>query len=167
MKARAAECEEDFPFDVNQLPVDMLSISAHKFNGPKGVGALYVRKGTPALFSPVCGGSQEKKRRGGTENVAGIMGFGKACELAADRIVEGKKIGALRNYFQKKIAIDHGAPPLAASALDQCFKRAKYDELHKTYLTVLGMKHKRAPSEWALLDLCNLLLAELEKNITA
>ena len=54
-----------------------------------------------------------------------------------------------------------------ASALDQCFKRAKYDELHKTYLTVLGMKHKRAPSEWALLDLCNLLLAELEKNITA
>lgn len=53
------------------------------------------------------------------------------------------------------------------SVLDQCFKRAKYDELHTAYLKVLAMKHKRAPSEWALLDLCNLLLAELEKNITA
>ena len=91
------------PFDVNKFPVDMLSISAHKFNGPKGVGALYLRKGTPTLFSPVCGGNQEKKRRGGTENVAGIMGFGKACELVTDIIVKEKKIAVLRDYFQKKI----------------------------------------------------------------
>ena len=81
----------------------MLSISAHKFNGPKGVGALYIRKGTPALYSPVCGGSQEKKRRGGTENVAGIMGFGKACELAVERTVKAGKLAELRDYFQKQI----------------------------------------------------------------
>ena len=67
------------------------------------MGALYLRKGTPALFSPVCGGSQEKKRRGGTENVAGIIGFGKACELAGDRKIEGNKIADLRDYFQKQI----------------------------------------------------------------
>jgi len=98
----AVQSVAKIPFDVNKIPVDMLSISAHKFNGPKGVGALYIRKGTPAIFSPVCGGGQEKKRRGGTENVAGIMGFGKACELAAQRIVEGNKLVDLRDYFQKK-----------------------------------------------------------------
>jgi len=98
----AVQSVAKIPFDVNKFPVDMLSISAHKFNGPKGVGALYLRKGTPALFSPVCGGSQEKKRRGGTENVAGIMGFGKACEMATDRVVKGKKLAVLRDYFQKK-----------------------------------------------------------------
>ena len=98
----AVQSVAKIPFDVNKFQVDMLSISAHKFNGPKGVGALYLRKGTPALFSPVCGGGQEKKRRGGTENVAGIIGFGKACELAADRIVQGNKLAVLRDYFQKK-----------------------------------------------------------------
>ena len=99
----AVQSAAKIPFDVKAFPVDMLSISAHKFNGPKGVGALYIRKGTPALYSPVCGGSQEKKRRGGTENVAGIMGFGKACELAAERTVKAGKLAELRDYFQKQI----------------------------------------------------------------
>ncbi|MZH04603.1 MAG: cysteine desulfurase [Nitrospinae bacterium] len=99
----AVQSAAKIPFDVKEFPVDMLSISAHKFNGPKGVGALYIRKGTPALYSPVCGGSQEKKRRGGTENVAGIMGFGKACELAAERTVKAGKLAELRDYFQKQI----------------------------------------------------------------
>ena len=91
------------PFDLKDCPVDLLSISAHKFYGPKGVGALYLRKGTPALFSPVCGGNQEKKRRGGTENVAGIMGFGKACELATEKIGEASNLADLRDYFQNKV----------------------------------------------------------------
>jgi cysteine desulfurase len=68
------------PLNPNQLAVDMLSVSAHKINGPKGVGALYLSRSTriePHLF----GGSQEKKRRAGTENVPGIMGFAKAAEL--------------------------------------------------------------------------------------
>ena len=78
------------PVDVNDLPVDLLSISSHKIYGPKGVGALFIRRGTPALFSPVCGGGQEKKRRGGTENVPGIVGFGKACQIARDRMARGE-----------------------------------------------------------------------------
>ena len=92
-------------FDLKDYPVDMLSISAHKFNGPKGVGALYLRKGTPALFAPVCGGSQEKKRRGGTENVAGIIGFGKACEMAIERVstLEVSRVAELKDYFYNKV----------------------------------------------------------------
>ena len=92
-------------FDLKDYPVDMLSISAHKFNGPKGVGALFLRKGTPALFAPVSGGSQEKKRRGGTENVAGIIGFGKACEMAIERVstLEVSRVAELKDYFYNKV----------------------------------------------------------------
>jgi cysteine desulfurase len=69
------------PTDVNELGVDLLSMSAHKLYGPKGVGALYVRKGT-RLAALIHGGGQEKARRSGTENVPGIVGFGKAAEVA-------------------------------------------------------------------------------------
>ena len=86
------------------MPVDMLSISAHKLNGPKGVGALYLKKGSPDLFAPICGGGQEKKRRGGTENVAGIVGFGKACELARLSFHEMDKISSLRDHFLQLVS---------------------------------------------------------------
>ena len=99
----AVQSVAKIPFDLKNYPVDLLSISSHKFYGPKGVGALYLRKGTPALFSPLCGGNQEKKRRGGTENVAGIMGFGKACELAKENISETSKLADLRDYFQNRV----------------------------------------------------------------
>ena len=99
----AVQSVAKIPFDLKDYPVDLLSISAHKFYGPKGVGALYLRKGTPALFSPVCGGNQEKKRRGGTENVPGIMGFGKACELATENMDEASKLADLRDYFQNRV----------------------------------------------------------------
>jgi cysteine desulfurase len=93
------------PLDINKIPVDFLSMSSHKLNGPKGVGALFVKKGGPSLFSPVCGGNQEKKRRGGTENVSGIVGFGKACELAGSRLQSGedRALADLRNYFFQRI----------------------------------------------------------------
>ena len=92
------------PLQAQDMPVDMLSISAHKLNGPKGVGALYLKKGSPDLFAPICGGGQEKKRRGGTENVAGIVGFGKACELARLSFHEMDKISSLRDHFLQLVS---------------------------------------------------------------
>lgn len=76
----AVQAVETGKMDLSSLPVDLASFSAHKINGPKGVGALYVRKGTP-LHPLLHGGAQEQKRRAGTENVAGIVGFAKAFEL--------------------------------------------------------------------------------------
>lgn len=83
--------------DVNEMNIDMLSLSAHKLHGPKGVGALYIRKGI--ILPPLLhGGAQERRRRAGTENVAGIVGLGKAIELACSDI-EGtaKRMCALRD----------------------------------------------------------------------
>lgn len=83
----AVQTAGHIPIDVNALGVDFLSMSAHKLYGPKGVGALYVRKGK-GLVPFMHGGEQEKRRRAGTENVSGIVGFGKAAELARQEMPE-------------------------------------------------------------------------------
>lgn len=91
------------PIDVNKCHIDMLSLTGHKFHGPKGAGALYVRTGInlPAFIT---GGAQEKNKRGGTENVAGIVGLGKAITLATDNIEEkAKKLSALRDIYIEKV----------------------------------------------------------------
>jgi len=97
------------PVNVDELNVDLLVMSAHKLYGPKGVGALYVRKGT-RLVSLVHGGGQEKKRRAGTENVPSIVGFGKAVELAgAGMDGEAGRLSDLRDRLIKGLEerIDH------------------------------------------------------------
>ncbi len=92
------------PIDVKELDVDLLSLSAHKAHGPKGVGALYVKKGIP-LSPLIDGGGQERKLRSGTENVPGIVGFGKACDLAARWLSqrEPERIATLRDRLEAGI----------------------------------------------------------------
>jgi cysteine desulfurase len=99
----AVQSTGKLPFNVNQLGVDLLSISAHKIYGPKGVGALYVRAGTP-LIPQFHGGHHERDRRPGTENVPGIVGFGKAAELTlANLASEPQRIAALRDRLERAI----------------------------------------------------------------
>jgi len=88
------------PLNLKESPVDFFSASAHKLYGPKGIGCLYVKKNTP--FRPfIAGGSQERGRRAGTENVAGIAGFGAACELALKDLPEEiQRLKSLRRYFE-------------------------------------------------------------------
>ncbi len=89
--------------DVGRLGVDLLSISAHKMHGPKGVGALFVRKGV-ALAPRTPGGGQERRMRAGTENTAGIVGFGVAARLARERLAsDAPAIGRLRDRLERSI----------------------------------------------------------------
>ena len=87
------------PIHVDEMNIDMLSSSAHKINGPKGIGCLYIRKGVK-IRSFIHGGAQERKRRAGTENVPGIVGYGVAARMAAETMeARTKKEQELRDYF--------------------------------------------------------------------
>jgi len=99
----AVQAAGKVPLEVKKLPVDLLTISAHKFHGPKGVGALYVRRGI--AFRPfLIGGHQERGRRAGTENVAGIIGMGRAAELALhDTAADEARIGQLRDRLEESL----------------------------------------------------------------
>ncbi len=97
----AVQAVGKIPIDLSKSTIDMLSLSGHKLHAPKGVGALYIRKGTK--FSPfLMGGHQEEGRRAGTENVASIIGLGKAAELAKDGMdVENTRVRALRDRLEQ------------------------------------------------------------------
>jgi cysteine desulfurase len=99
----AVQAVGKIPVNVQEVPVDMLSLSGHKIHAPKGVAALYIRRG--AKFSPfLIGGHQERGRRGGTENVASIIGLGRACELAAGHIKkESGRVRYLRDKLENEI----------------------------------------------------------------
>jgi cysteine desulfurase len=100
----AVQAAGKIPLDVRAMGVDLLSVSAHKFHGPKGVGALYIRKGL--RFEPMLrGGGQESGRRSGTENVAGIVGMGMAAELAMCWLEEGgdRELAEWRDGFERAV----------------------------------------------------------------
>lgn len=99
----AVQAVGKIPVDVERLGVDLLSISAHKLHGPKGVGVLFLRDGVEVV-PWMLGGSHERGRRGGTENVPGIVGIGKACEVAGRRLSEfGAVIAGLRDRLEEGI----------------------------------------------------------------
>ncbi|MCL1981598.1 MAG: cysteine desulfurase NifS [Clostridiales bacterium] len=95
----AVQALGNVPIDVKDLGIDLMSVSAHKIYGPKGVGALYMKKGT-RISNYMHGGAQEGKKRAGTENLAGIVGFGKAAALAEGNLGEHiKRVTELREYL--------------------------------------------------------------------
>ncbi len=100
----AVQAAGKLTIDVQKVPVDMLSLSGHKIHAPKGVGALYIRRGTK-LKTFQMGGHQEHGRRGGTENVPYIVGLGTACELASKHIADGEseRIAALRDKLESSL----------------------------------------------------------------
>lgn len=102
----AAQAVGKISVDVNDLGVDLLSASAHKLYGPKGIGALYVRGGTHAIpLEPLSlGGGQESGLRPGTSNMPGIVGFGAACEIARNELaIEGQRIREIRDLLEEKL----------------------------------------------------------------
>lgn len=99
----AVQAVGKLPIDLSKIPIDLLSFSGHKLHTPKGIGVLYIRKGT--RFTPfMIGGHQERGRRGGTENVPYIMGLGKACQLAQKNMnQENDRVRALRDRLEQGI----------------------------------------------------------------
>jgi cysteine desulfurase len=105
----AVQAAGRLPIDVSALGVELLTLSAHKICGPKGVGCLVVRRGTP-MAPLVRGGAQERNRRAGTENVAGIVGFGAAARLAAEGLeAEAARLGSLRDRLEARLLALPGA----------------------------------------------------------
>ena len=97
----AVQAIAKIPVDLARVPIDLLNISGHKFHGPKGVGALFIRRGL--RIRPLFPGHQERNRRGGTENVPGLVGLGKAAELATAGLSKMGKVAALRDRLEAAI----------------------------------------------------------------
>ena len=108
MHTDAVQSAGKIPVDVRALGVDLLSLSAHKFNGPKGAGALWIKRGT--RMQPILtGGRHERSRRAGTENVPALVGLGVAAQLAASKMsAEAARVGALRDRLEERIVRDVG-----------------------------------------------------------
>jgi cysteine desulfurase len=124
------------PFDVKRFGCHLCSISAHKMYGPKGVGAMYVRRGTP-LESLIVGGSHERRHRAGTENVPGIVGLGKAAEIAMKSLQDGslERVAALRDRLEAGIleiagtGVNGAGAPRAANTTNIRFEQVEGEAL--------------------------------------
>ena len=132
----AVQSAGKIPVDVQALDVDLLSISAHKFYGPKGVGALWIRRGV-RLLPVLTGGKHERSRRAGTENVAGIVGMGAAAGLASPKLAEeAARVGALRDQLEDRIlrevpgtSINGTRSPRVANTTNISFDRIEAESL--------------------------------------
>ena len=120
--------------DVRALDVDLLTLSAHKIYGPKGVGCLFVRRGTP-MAALVRGGGQERNRRAGTENVAGVVGFGAAAALARESLrADAVRVAALRDRLEARLlaipgALRNGEGPRVPNTTNVSFERVEAEGL--------------------------------------
>lgn len=133
MHLDAVQALGKIPLDVNALDCDLLSTSAHKLHGPKGVGALYVRKGTQ-LVPLVHGGGQEAGLRAGTENVPGIVGFGKAIELALQEMP-----GLAEHYRPLRATLESLTEELVASRVNSPSERCLPHTLSMSFMFIDGM----------------------------
>ncbi|MGD0157659.1 MAG: cysteine desulfurase family protein [Terracidiphilus sp.] len=124
------------PFDVRRFGCHLCSISAHKMHGPKGVGAMYVRRGTP-IEALIVGGSHERRQRAGTQNVPGIVGLGKAAELAMESLEDGtvERVAALRDRLEAGIleiagtGVNGAGAPRAANTTNIHFEQLEGEAL--------------------------------------
>jgi cysteine desulfurase len=132
----AVQSAGKIPVDVRALGVDLLTLSAHKFNGPKGAGALWIRRGA-RIVSTMTGGKHERNRRGGTENVPGIAGMGVAAQLARRKLAtEPARIAALRDRLERGIletvpgtAVNGGATPRVPNTTNVSFDGVEAESL--------------------------------------
>ena len=122
--------------DVKHLHLDMMTLSAHKIYGPKGIGLLFMKKGTP-ISAQIMGGEQENGRRAGTENVASVVGFARALrDVRRNSLAEGQRLKKLRDYFEAKICkeisgiiINGGKVERASHISNLSFKRAEGESI--------------------------------------
>jgi cysteine desulfurase len=129
----AVQAVGKMPIDVKELGVDALSVSSHKINGPKGIGALFIKKGL-RIDPQILGGGQENGMRSGTENVASIVGFGKACEIAKERLNEN--ISHFQTLHSSMLSrIDKEIPHVKLNGHPE--KRI-FNNIHLTFLGVNG-----------------------------
>jgi cysteine desulfurase len=129
----AVQAVGKIPIDVRDLGIDLLSISSHKINGPKGVGALYIRKGI-AISPLISGGGQENGLRSGTENVASIIGFGMACKLARENM--NQNIAHFKNLTSN--LINRVLKEIPGSTLNGHIEKKVSNNAHFTFLGVNG-----------------------------
>jgi cysteine desulfurase len=135
MHTDAVQAAGKLPLDVRRLGVDLLSISGHKFYGPKGTGALWIRRGV-RLLPAITGGRQERSRRAGTENVPGLAGLGVAAALARTTLDSAPRLGALRDRLEQGIlsgvpgtAVNGGGQPRVSNTTNISFDRVEAESL--------------------------------------